>query len=379
MKKFWPLITLLALIIGTFGTHYIQFADAKQQQPMATFTTVSGSVSHLENVRIQGSLDYSSSSGAFDIRNGEMFPLARSVLINEPSYAFKRLQQQYGSFMRGKAMDMSHFHEDAAGLFYMNSEANNTDATITIHVSSYRDGKEDTFSVTLHDKIGISWTTVQRITRQDDVLYAVVSVMYENGTEALYAVEVELATQSLLQAKLLEQTEVSEDYSYYISMLNDTNSLQEERYFAYRIGSYAYNNEVGVEHNEQTIHIWDTAQNTFTTVPLQEIGVFEEQHFVIHQQLLLALNIENEQVVLNRYDLQQQAWLSPMIVETASTVISSFSVTTSAQYVYIASATEQGQVLSIVDALNGQTSYVGMSKGLDTKRLRLSLYEVSNH
>ncbi|OCS90708.1 hypothetical protein A6K76_01255 [Caryophanon latum] len=153
------------------------------------------------------------------------------------------------------------------------------------------------------------------------------------------------------------------ELDYFISFISESYTMQHEDYFVYVEGQYKhqYNEGDSYTHSEE-VHVWNTLTNTEAVFELPERLQAEERRIVTKGKLLLINIIRDGNIVTERYDLDAQKWLEPIVVNVSSDIYAQpyFSVTTSEQYMYTSIMTDEGTMLAIIDPNTGNTVYTGM-------------------
>lgn len=377
MKKFWPLLVLVTVILVTSITHYVQFTNAQYKEPIATLTAIQGDATLLDDVLMKGSFDNRPTYASFEIRQGSIYPTSRSFM-NATNPLFVPLMDKYGTFMRGKMYNTGQFYEAANGVVYVESMGEHMSKTIDVTIETFLNDEEAAFAFTIPTEQPISWTTTQRITMQQQTLYILISVMFEDGTETLYGVEVDGSTQQLIEAKQLIEVNDRYDGSGFLTTANDALTIQHEDYFVYTTGTYVSTNDEDYTVAEEHVHVWNTVTNTHTsfTLPTELNG--EDRRIIVYQNLLLVIFIQDGQLNVARYNLDTQQWLTPIVVDAGSDVLptASLSVSTSSKHVYMSATTIDGPIVSILDPTKGSVAYIGHVTSEVENRLTMSLYYV---
>ena len=362
MNKFWPLLFVTILALATWTTHYVQMTSASAGKPLATFETLSGDEAHLHDVILEGSFVNRSSYARLVVENGEVYPRTQPFLTSSYLQVFEDLKKQHRSFMRGKTNSTNQFYMHNDTIAYVNSmgEQGATHIDMTFGVKG---AHNTSFTVDIPIDEKISWTTTYRLTLQGEAAYVLVNVMLENGKEALYGIELNIPEKQLVSAKKLVEVMDEGELDYFISFISESYTMQHEDYFVYVEGQYKhqYNEGDSYTHSEE-VHVWNTLTNTEAVFKLPERLQAEERRIVTKGKLLLINIIRDGNIVTERYDLDAQKWLEPIVVNVSSDIYAQpyFSVTTSEQYMYTSIMTDEGTMLAIIDPNTGNTVYTGM-------------------
>ena len=126
MKKYWKSTSIIAVIVLSIGTFYVNSAMSETQYPEFVINKKSGDAEEIKSLALEGSYHEGGSmsyvntnlqitSDDTDYRNG------RSIIdsiIGHPAPMIQKLQEKYRNFMRGKGRNVDSFFENNKLLAY---------------------------------------------------------------------------------------------------------------------------------------------------------------------------------------------------------------------------------------------------------------------
>lgn len=228
MKRYWKLISIVALIVLTIGTFYIQQSMANSSYPQFVIETKSGDESLIKPLEIDASYRNQGtwanliiSSKGSEYR--EDLSLLNEVFQSYQEPEIKRLQDEYRHFMRGKPGIASRFYEDDSHLIHV-------DVTQKVGFNSY-EPRDFKFEIVALDKSSKDKTTF-KLQVPDEHLYHFVDVVdiqlvddkllivTRNGTRVTENIEYQdfttnmhLYTFSITEETILKEETIEIDFS----------------------------------------------------------------------------------------------------------------------------------------------------------------------
>ncbi|SET32306.1 hypothetical protein SAMN05421676_10438 [Salinibacillus kushneri] len=165
MKKYWKCTAIIAVIVFSIGTFYVNSAISADQNPEFVMKTESGDAKEIEPLVLEGNYQGDSSmnyvSKSLKITEDGTDYTNRSFLdrlIGSPTPVIKELQDEYHGFMRGKTPAVSLFFENNQRLAYANVEykigdnsLKTRDYTFDISLLNKEDGSTDSFTMKIPD------------------------------------------------------------------------------------------------------------------------------------------------------------------------------------------------------------------------------------
>ncbi|QHS24379.1 hypothetical protein GWK91_16500 [Virgibacillus sp. MSP4-1] len=161
MKKYWKFTAIIAVIVLSIGTFYVNSAISADQNPEFVIKKESGDTKELEPLVLEGSYQ-GASSGKYISRGLELTgqgteyrnPSFLNRLIGSPAPVIERLQEQYRGFMRGKSPSEHLFFENDRFLAYANvdyeigfNSRETKDHTFEIDILNKKEDSIDSFAI----------------------------------------------------------------------------------------------------------------------------------------------------------------------------------------------------------------------------------------
>ncbi|MFC4321476.1 hypothetical protein [Litchfieldia salsa] len=157
MKKYWKLTAIVAVIVISIGTFFVNSALSKEQFPEFVIQTESGDEDEIKSLVLEGSYEESSSmyyaytnvnisAGGSTYKSHSFLDL---VFGHTPTL-IKELQKEYRTFMRGKTAWVNLYFEDDQFLAYADVEDgsfSSRDHKLTISVLNKEEGHTASFKL----------------------------------------------------------------------------------------------------------------------------------------------------------------------------------------------------------------------------------------
>ncbi|MGB2993820.1 MAG: hypothetical protein WBB47_14400, partial [Paenisporosarcina sp.] len=125
MKKYWKFTSIIAVIVLSIGTFYVNSAMSATQYPEFVINKKSGNAEEIKSLVLEGgyhegsSMNYTNNhleitSDGSEYRNGSSL---LDLVIGRPAPMIQELQDEYRNFMRGKE-NLDSFFENNKLLAY---------------------------------------------------------------------------------------------------------------------------------------------------------------------------------------------------------------------------------------------------------------------
>ncbi|MCT2536534.1 hypothetical protein NC661_03255 [Aquibacillus koreensis] len=212
MKKYWKSTAIIAVIVLSLGTFFVNAATSAEQYPEFVIQKQSGDASEIKPLVLDGSYADTSSASYVSTNlkistNGSKYN-SRSLIdqiIGQPPTLIKDLQEQYRSFMRGKNAWADVFFEDESFLAYADVDYKRgslkaSDFTFSISVLNKKDGNTNTFTVEVPDSGVLSHIFVEDVQVVGDELHLITQNMmpnYEEYHDEKHVYTIDLADQHI--------------------------------------------------------------------------------------------------------------------------------------------------------------------------------------
>ncbi|GAA0489241.1 hypothetical protein GCM10008986_13820 [Salinibacillus aidingensis] len=165
MKKYWKFTAIIAVIVLSIGTFYVNSAISADQNPEFVIKKESGDTKELEPLVLEGSYQGASSGNYVSrdlkiTRQGTEYrnPSFLNRLIGSPMPVIESLQEQYRGFMRGKSPSENLFFENDRFLAYANvdyeigfNSRESKDYTFEIDILNKKEDSTDSFTMKVPD------------------------------------------------------------------------------------------------------------------------------------------------------------------------------------------------------------------------------------
>ena len=164
MKKYWKFTSIIAVIVLSIGTFYVNSSMSATQYPEFVINMKSGDAEEIKSLALEGSyqeggsMSYVSTnlqitSDGSDYRNDSSII---DVVIGHPSPMIQELQEEYRNFMRGKGQNVVSFFENNkllayAEVKYKTNSFATRDFKFAISILDKDDGNTSSFSIKVPD------------------------------------------------------------------------------------------------------------------------------------------------------------------------------------------------------------------------------------
>ncbi|MCK1996723.1 hypothetical protein MPH47_05595 [Psychrobacillus psychrodurans] len=195
MKKYWKFTSIIAVIVLSIGTFYVNSAMSETQYPEFAINKKSGDAEEIKSLELEGSYHEGGSmsyvntnlqitSDDTDYRNG------RSIIdsiIGHPAPMIQKLQEKYRNFMRGKGRSVDSFFEDNKLLAYAEvkykiGSFTTRDFKFAISIVDKDNGNTSSFSIKVPDSSVVENIFVEDVQVVDNELKVIThNSTRENG------------------------------------------------------------------------------------------------------------------------------------------------------------------------------------------------------
>jgi hypothetical protein len=194
MKKYWKLISIAVITVGTIGFFYIQSALAGSNYPEFEIETLGGNDEEVQDLVLYG--NYMEGN----IKGDDFQITAEGIQYNRDLSYFdrldrrdrfpelKRLQQDYKSFMRGKN-SLSQLAESETHIVYADVTGNSGEMSFRIEVLDKEDNEQTAFTVEVPDDEKDSFIYVEQV-YMDGEKVKVVTRNHVNGSMDGFTTEI---------------------------------------------------------------------------------------------------------------------------------------------------------------------------------------------
>ncbi|WP_164214498.1 hypothetical protein [Virgibacillus sp. YIM 98842] len=389
MKKYWKLISIAVITVGTIGFFYIQSALAGSNYPEFEIETLGGNDEEVQDLVLYG--NYMEGN----IKGNDFQITAEGIQYNRDLSYFdrldrrdrfpelKRLQQDYKSFMRGKN-SLSQLAESETHIVYADVTGNSGEMSFRIEVLDKEDNEQTAFTVEVPDDEKDSFIYVEQV-YMDGEKVKVVTRNHVNGsmdgfTTEIHVYEFNIGDQILTgNEMILSYSEGSTDQTMtHVYKPGDGSKLQSDTHAIFVMEEWETDEEGGyysqfaeskvisidMETNEFTEFVLpDTLQGVENTVLLENSQGDSMLYFPKnneHGLEIVVIDLENEKMDEKR----------SFTFERDNINMNSGPPVTAIQdgKMYIITQTNEEYALSnifVVDVQSGELLYEGQITGLN--------------
>ncbi|MBE4906511.1 hypothetical protein IMZ08_00380 [Bacillus luteolus] len=249
MRKYWKTTAIIAVIVLSLGTFYVNSAWSEEQFPEFEIQTVSGNPEEIESLVLEGSytdmsyMNYVSSnvkiSAEGSVYNSRSF---LNQVIGSYQMVIKELQEEYRSFMRGKSTWVESYFENDQVLAYAMVEdvgpLRSRDFSFEISVLNKGNNKINSFMVKVPDSKELNYIHVEDVQIiEDDLILITRNNMKSNhnsyGEHYLYTIDLE--NQKISHKESILQFTKSQDNTYTYAQLIESSPTQANENLIFQI------------------------------------------------------------------------------------------------------------------------------------------------
>ena len=261
MKRYWKIILLCFVAIIAIGTFYIRSGFADQKNITIEFEKVSGNEDELNDLTILGDYSVGNIYHSLKIQKGETIDTTNQSFFEQldrtnVSPVFKELVGNYSGFFRSKDLDPGYFFENEELLVYAGFEGENvyvntmSEITFDIDVLNKETKKTTSIEEDVPGSNQYSWMDVRDVQVIDDEIKVFIQgFRKDDGNEAsdLLVYTFNINEKKLVSHETYLSTPEVESGWADIRMVNDQNSIGQEKYHLIQMETYNDSNVKGME------------------------------------------------------------------------------------------------------------------------------------
>lgn len=368
MKKYKALLIVLAVIVATLSTHYALLASASNKNAVI-FETLSGDDRYLSELIIEGYVDSAHYYSRVQIQDGETKHLRNSLFDQNAGLAYERLMDDYKDFMRGKLLRVSHYYEDDEQLIYVKEPDNiwqltpGDDLPYKVDILNKSDNSVTSFTVNNKLAKETEWITLERVLLAGNELKLVSNYAQALGDQEVHLLTIDMKNKQLKDDFILEKIEHNDQIRKDLGFYNDYSYTGHEKYLAYQVSEHEARSEQ-VKPLAQQFMVLNLVTNEVTELDIPEQMLGDEHRIVVSGHELIIATIIDGSVVINRYNIGQDEWLTPITLQAPSKVFERtfFHLQVLNDKLYVLAQVAEGQLLTVVDAESGESLYSAIVK-----------------
>jgi len=363
--RYWKILVILVIILGSIGTYYIQEARAGNKDPEFTFETVNGDANEVENLILTGmfvnqqgygeQIDISTEGTTYQ---RDLPYLKQLKFYSDPE--IERLQREYRSFMRGKGENSSSFYENKDVLVHVGpSWIEKPETPLQIDILDKETGKENAFEAEIPENQNAMYLRIVEVQFVNNELH----VMTISDTEEVHVYRMEIEKEAFVGDQTLDVTKEETDMDWIqISELNGSHVMQERDSYIFGI---LHMQEVQEEENHSILHEkMEYAAYHFESGEFLNLDVpkeIEEKDLVpyVDQDTIYFVDTLNNKLQIKAYSLDEGE-IHTMDVQTEEDSIYSNSlIHVQNGTIYLVNYQEERAKLYVMDAKTEEVLYEG--------------------
>ena len=258
MKRYWKIILLCFVAIIAIGTFYIQSGFADQKNITIEFEKVSGNEDELNDLTIFGDYSVGNIYHSLKIQKGETIDNTNQSFFEQLDRTnvfpvFKGLIENYSGFFRSKDLDPGYFFENEELLAYAGFEGENayvntmSEITFDIDVLNKETKKTTSIEADVPGSNHYGWMDVRDVQVIDDEIKVFIQGFRKDEGNDLLVYTFNLNEKKLVSHETYLSTPEVESGWADISMVNDQNSIHQEKYHLIKMETYDDQNAKGMD------------------------------------------------------------------------------------------------------------------------------------
>ncbi|WP_075981159.1 hypothetical protein [Bacillus massilinigeriensis] len=401
MKKYINLLLLLAIIVGSIGTFYINSAIAASKLPKYNFQTLQGDAKEIERISLSGFYENGSAHDGFTISEKVTSYMSNSsiadLLEGSNHIAIQNLQKKYHSFMRGKRNIASLF-EDEKTLVYANVK-NKTGApgsnsfVVDIDILNKKKKNRESFKVEVPNQKDFLYLDVKDVQLIDDEL-RLETLNFSGSKEAVHVYSIDLPSKSVVGDEVIYEKSTSNSLTQtnYVRVLETELTKANKYAIYYLIKSKELPQNDGmdgvsvVEELGNELLIFDVEKNELEKINLpkamQGLNINTTNIYYDNENIYTLVNNEkgyhvevynyHNQKLVNKYDVP----LNMELLETPAISIHSDRIYIAASYLKDKDRKQSPSNIVVLNLLDGKVIYKGVLKSSKSTEGYISIYGI---
>ena len=378
MKRYWKIILLCFVAAIAIGTFYIRSGFADQKNITIEFEKVSGNEDELNDLTILGDYSVGNIYHSLKIQKGETIDNTNQSFFEQldrtnVSPVFKGLVENYSGFFRSKHLDPGYFFENEELLAYAGLEGENdyvntmSEITFDIDVLNKETKKTTSIEADVPGSNHYGWMDVRDVQVIDDEIKVFIQGFRKDEGNDLLVYTFNINEQKLVSHETYFSTPEVESGWADISMVDDQNSIQQEKYHLIKMETYDDQNAKGMDGestlvaNEVLIYNIENNQSEKLTVPDEMLGMNDSPTFTLLDSTIYMYNLTENGLEVNHYDIETEKWGEKWTFDLPNQKHDEdapyFEVLNGK--IYIITAIDNGHTLSIADVKTGEPLYEG--------------------
>ena len=321
MKRYISSVLMVAVILFSIGTYYVQVTSYASNLPELTFKTIEGDEKELESVLISGDYIDGNVSEAFRVESNQLkYEKEQSYYENligfyDPNY--NRLVKEYRSFMRDKEY-IETYYEDQDNLTFvtMNMDYENRKFNSSFNIDSLqkKNKEEQSFEIDVPEQEKYDDITVRDVQFAQSKLQIITqnNVNGEKDTVEIHHYTIDLAGQKIVSDEtILSETFDSSNQGHFAmpskSSVGKANNVV---VLGLVKGSYSEEGEFKGKKSESSLfaYYYDTKNLEKIKIPNYSDITFEsvESSFTYDEENLYMTGWEEEMTRIRTFDIDKQ-------------------------------------------------------------------------
>ncbi|MFC5651669.1 hypothetical protein ACFPYJ_21640 [Paenibacillus solisilvae] len=391
MKRYWKSVVLIALIVISLGSFYIE----SLLNPLPSFKLVKseGDEKQAADIVMQGRFEYANgdvrvdqAGSSYDSEKSLLWQLAESHRYYDykTKIQLNRLQQEHGSFMRGKE-NLIGFYEDKQVLVYVDLESTynqlnrNNKFDFQVSVLDKSSSKVSDFEISVPNDTNYLWMNIQNVQMVDKQLKLLTrnakrtAVQPKSGNlSETHIYSIDPAAKKILQDDMAGEDQYVDETTFEeFFLLHDVQALTSSERVIYQHktthlqklnGKSNVDSSYSVSSVDYSFSSYNlrTGKEEMIPFPINSSTPQDTDSYYVSGERILKLSADKAGMTIEKYNLSDRK-SEPAITLAYSDLGSASLPRTSFddRNMYLLVHTDKRSEVIIIDLANGQTVYKG--------------------
>lgn len=319
MRKYWKLTAIIAVIVVSIGTFYVNSAMSEEQYPEFVIQTMSGDVEEIKSLVLEGS--YSDTSTMYFVNTNVKITAEGSTynsrsfldqLLGQHHTLIKELRKEYRTFMRGKNSWVNLYFEDSEFLAYADVEYGSLKSRnhkFKISVLNKEEGDTNSFTLEVPDGSDLEHLFVEDVQMVDGELYIITHNMMRNNGDyydekQIYTVD--LADQKISSHEAIIQVPEEQSDTYFNVQLIASNPTRANEQLIFEKRKVKIIDDMESSREEvinQEIISYNVATNEKEIINVPDLSLEDNQLSFYDGAIIYFTRLEGKELVVTPYSL----------------------------------------------------------------------------
>ncbi|GGM32922.1 hypothetical protein GCM10011351_18730 [Paraliobacillus quinghaiensis] len=333
MKKYWKSTAIIAVIVISIGTFYINAALSAPEYPMFIIEKQSGQDQALGSLAVEGfyhetaSMNYVNTNVTITSEGSEYNSRTFiDQIIGQPAPMIEDLQNEHRYFMRGKGLSTDSYFESDQMLAYAEAtysygSMGPEDFTFDIGILDKQTNDTNAFTVEIPESLEIDYIYVEDVQVVDNVLHVITYNVLSNNNNNnvanyIYTIDLTKETVSSYEAVFTE-SEQQEDLDINTSLVRTNPKQANEQLLYLKTENKEIEDQesiIRIENLSKELISYNLKTKEKTIIDLGERLKENDISYYVDSTVYLT-KINEQNLVVTPYQLEDQQFGNPYTIE----------------------------------------------------------------